>query len=217
MWYLCEMKNAILILFFLSLGMSPPMYAREDASATIAKYNATELFKACGLRQYLRFEVFQKALKGVAVFKPKKAVIAIADMTRSSDQKRFFVIDLEHKKLLLHTLVAHGRNSGERMAKKFSNKPESFKSSKGFFNIGPKIISPKHGLALLLEGLERGINDNARKREIIIHGADYVSETFVHKYGRLGRSHGCPAVPQEVVKALVPIAADGGLLYIHAN
>lgn len=211
------MKRGIVALLFLFLALNLQIQAAEREPAATNKYNAAELFKACGLAQYLKFEVFQKALKGVAAFKPKKAVIAIADMTRSSDQKRFFVIDLEHKKLLLHSLVAHGRNSGERMAQKFSNKPESFKSSKGFFNIGPKIISPKHGLALLLEGLERGINDNARKREIIIHGADYVSETFVHQHGRLGRSHGCPALPREVVKTLAPIAADGGLLYIHAN
>lgn len=211
------MKKGIFVLLFLFLGMNAQIHATEGGPAIAPKYNAAELFKACGLAQYLKFEIFQKALKGVSAFKPKKAIVAIADFTMSSDKKRFFVIDLEHKKLLIHTLVAHGRNSGELIAKQFSNKPESFKSSKGFFNIGPKIMSPKHGIALILEGLERGINDNARKREIIIHGADYVSETFVHKYGRLGRSLGCPALPQEVVKTLVPIAADGGLLYIHAN
>lgn len=210
------MKRGILCLLFVLIGSSSRIEATKDY-LPIKKESALDVFNACGLSRYMQFSIFQKAFKGITTFKPKKSIIAICDFTVSSDKKRFYLIDVEHKKLLVNTLVAHGKNSGALIAKYFSNTPESYKSSKGFFNIGSQIISPKHGIALLLEGLERGINDNAKKREIIIHGADYVSESFIQKYGRLGRSFGCPALPQDVVNTIAPLVADGGLLYIHTQ
>jgi hypothetical protein len=176
-----------------------------------------QLYIDCGLQGLLSFNAFRKSMEGYEKYKPSKPIIAICDFSKPSDQKRFFVINIKEKRLLSHTFVAHGKNSGGLMATSFSNVPESLKSSLGFFRIGSIINTEKHGLALLLDGLEKDINDNARKREIIIHGAWYVCEKFVQQYGYTGKSFGCPALPDEVIKKLAPTLADGSLLYIYAG
>lgn len=171
----------------------------------------------CHLLGQLDYNVFKKAIKGIDIFNAPKNLIAICDFTKPSNQERFFMIDLHSMKLIAKSLVAHGRNSGDVMATSFSNKMNSYQSSLGFYNIGQKIKSPKHGDALLLEGLEKGINDMARNREIIIHSADYVSYDFINKNGRLGRSHGCPVLPSSVLKNIIPLLQNGALLYIHGQ
>lgn len=179
--------------------------------------SAEQLYEACGLRGMICYEAFEKCMSGYQLYKPVKHIVAICDFSQTSDKKRFVVVDLDHKKVLSHTYVAHGRNSGDLMATSFSNEPQSLKSSLGFFKIGSVIQTALHGPALLLDGLEKGRNDNARAREIIIHGAWYVCESFVQQYGYTGKSFGCPALPQDVLKALMPVLADGSLLYIYAR
>ena len=144
-------------------------------------------------------------------------MLAIADMTQPSTAQRFVVVDLLSKKIVMRTWVAHGQNSGELMATRFSNTDESHQTSLGLYKVGQRIVSPKHGAALLLEGLDRGKNDKARSREIIVHGADYVSEKFIAQTGRLGRSWGCPALPREEMARAIGYLADGGLLYVHGG
>lgn len=175
------------------------------------------LYEDLGLKNQLDYTVFKKTIEGYFKFKPKKPIIAIADMRLPSNKKRLFILDLKNRKLLENTWVAHGRGSGMELAERFSNEPQSYQTSPGFYSVQNKIYSPKHGLALLLDGLEKGVNHNARKREIIIHGADYVGEDFIQKYGRCGRSHGCPAVPEEKMETMVKLLANGGLLYIHPS
>lgn len=142
-------------------------------------------------------------------------MLAIADMTRPSTEPRLTVIDLDARVVVMRTLVAHGQGTGDLMAEHFSNREGSHQTSLGLYRVGAQIVSPKHGQALLLHGLDHGVNDQALAREIIMHGADYVSEEFIAAHGRLGRSWGCPAVPKEQMTNMVQLLGDGGLLYVH--
>jgi hypothetical protein len=113
-------------------------------------------------------------------------------------------------------LVAHGKNSGENFAESFSNVPESLMSSPGFF-ITAETYTGKHGYSLRVDGLEKGINDNARVREIVIHGADYVSDDYIKKYGRLGRSWGCPALPAALSNKIIDKIKEGTCLFVYST
>ncbi|WP_026750808.1 murein L,D-transpeptidase catalytic domain family protein [Sediminibacterium sp. C3] len=141
--------------------------------------------------------------------------LTIADFSKPSSEKRLFIINMEKMELVFHSLVAHGRNSGKQMAEKFSNKMESFQSSIGFFITG-NIYKGKHGMSLQLEGIEAGINDKAKQRAIVVHGADYVNEALIKKQGYIGRSLGCPAVPKNQVKDIIQTIKGSSLFYIHA-
>jgi hypothetical protein len=164
-------------------------------------------------------DVFQKAVSGYCRLKEKgglgqKELLTIINLKLSSTNKRLWVIDLANGKILYHTLVAHGRGSGAEFALSFSNKPQSYQSSLGFYVTG-KTYYGKHGLSLYLDGMEPGINDKARERAIVMHGASYVSMDFVKKYGRLGRSHGCPAIPKNKTKEVIEDIAGQTCLFVY--
>jgi hypothetical protein len=141
--------------------------------------------------------------------------IAIIDYSLPSTQKRFWLFDLEAGRLLLEDLVAHGKNSGEKMAESFSNGVGSLQSSLGLFQIGDRYIG-KHGNSMRLIGLEPGVNDLALERAIVIHGADYVSEDFIRSHNRLGRSFGCPALAPESANKVIEYFEEGnGFLFSY--
>jgi L,D-transpeptidase catalytic domain len=165
------------------------------------------------------YEVFYRALNGYAKLKKAnlispKEILTIIDFKRSANEKRLWVIDLKNKKVLFHTLAAHGRNSGDEHAQFFSNTRNSNQSSLGFYVTGITYTG-KHGTSLKLHGVEPGINDNAEARAIVMHGAEYVSESHIKKYGRLGRSFGCPAVPVELHEQLITALANKTCLFIY--
>ena len=140
--------------------------------------------------------------------------LTVIDFSKPSTQKRLWVYDLRTRALLFHEHVAHGRGSGANLPTAFSNIPESNQSSLGLFRTGEAYIG-KHGLSLRLDGLERGVNDRARERAIVIHGADYVNASTAQAQGRLGRSLGCPAVRPEVATPLIHAVKAGGLLFAY--
>jgi hypothetical protein len=142
-------------------------------------------------------------------------IISIVDFSLPSSKKRLFVIDLESGKLLFNTFVSHGRNSGTDMATRFSNDLNSFKSSLGFFVTGDT-YKGEHGYSLRLDGKEKGINDMAYSRSIVMHAADYVNESVIKIKGYLGRSLGCPAVPPSLHKAIINTIKDGSCLFLYS-
>lgn len=177
-----------------------------------------QLWSDCKLEQMISYEVFKTAILGCQQIDNlyKKNLVTIIDFSKPSTEKRFFVIDLENKRLIYKCFVAHGKNSGDNYAKSFSNQPGSLKSSLGFF-LTAETYYGDHGYSLRLEGLEKSINDNARAREIVIHGAEYVSEEFIKKFGRLGRSWGCPALPVEISKEIIDKISGGSCLFIYGD
>lgn len=165
-----------------------------------------------------KMESFVEALKGFYLLKEKgliqKNILTIVDFSLSSNVKRLWVIDLTANKILYNSLVAHGKNTGDEFAKSFSNKDSSFKSSLGFYLTGETYVG-KHGKSLRLDGLEKGVNDNARGRGVVIHAADYVSDSFIKNHRRLGRSQGCPALPQAFSKEIINTIKNKSCLFIY--
>ncbi len=174
-----------------------------------------ELYQKLDLQDKMSFYTFERAYKGYQTHSSWNVeVLSIVDFTKPSTEKRLFVIDLKNETLLFSTFVAHGKFSGENKTNEYSNVPQSKKSSLGFYKTA-ETYSGKHGYSLRLDGLEPNINDNARARAIVMHGAAYVSEAFIASHGRLGRSWGCPAVSEELSTPIINTIKDGSCLYIH--
>jgi hypothetical protein len=165
-----------------------------------------------------KLESFAEALKGFYLLKEKglvsKNILTLIDFSLSSNSKRLWVIDLTTNTILYNSLVAHGRNTGDEFATSFSNSAESYKSSLGFYATG-EIYNGKHGKSLKLDGLEKGINSNARERAVVIHGAQYVSNSFIQNNKRLGRSLGCPAIPLELTNEIIQTIKDKSCLFVY--
>ena len=181
---------------------------------TEALYNEIEV----GKYTLPNLETFTKAFEGYIALenqgKVKNNVLTIVDFSFSSTKERMWVIDMTNKKVILQTLVSHGMNSGTEYAKSFSNENESFKSSLGFFITG-ETYTGKHGISLKLDGQEYGLNDKARERDVVVHGADYVSKYLAHKQGYIGRSQGCPAVSPAVASKLIQTIKNQSVLFIY--
>jgi len=161
---------------------------------------------------------FTEAITGFYQLKEKglvkKEILTIIDFSLSSNTKRMWVIDMLTHQVLMNTYVSHGKNTGEEFANSFSNENSSFKSSLGFYTTA-EIYKGKHGMSLRLDGLERGVNDKARERGIVMHAADYVSDDFIRSNKRLGRSQGCPAIPFGLAPQIIERIKDKSCLFIY--
>ena len=179
--------------------------------------NSRMLYHEMALEGTIDYTVFERAIAGYnRMGSFDKNILTVIDFTKPSTEKRLFVIDLKLKKVLFISYVAHGRNSGEKYATSFSNQEGSFKSSLGFYQTENTYYG-KNGYSLVLNGLERGINDKAKERAIVVHGATYADPSTIRSCGRLGRSLGCPALPLAVSKKIIDTIKGGTLLYIHGD
>ncbi|QFU00752.1 hypothetical protein FIU83_03780 [Halomonas sp. THAF5a] len=158
--------------------------------------------------------VMRLAARALSCADPNAERLAVIDFSLPSSEPRLWVFDLQNRQLLFRELVSHGQGSGNAMASRFSNVPESHQSSIGLFRT-MNSYQGSNGYSLRLEGLEPGVNDLAYERAIVIHGADYVSEDFIEQTGRLGRSHGCPAVRQDVATPLIDSLKEDQYLFTY--
>lgn len=167
----------------------------------------------------LKADVFHKAFTGFNNLKkagklPEEAhLLTVCDFSLSSTVKRLWVIDLNEHKILFNSLVAHGKNTGEEFAQKFSNTESSYQSSLGFY-VTESTYNGSNGYSLKLLGMDSGYNDAALQRAIVMHGADYVSEDFIKSQKRIGRSWGCPAVPRALAEPIINSIKGKNCLFI---
>jgi len=202
------------MIFFISKALS--VAPDESENYILSKADNIIDLTSHGLSE----EIFSLALEGYQSLLDdncleRDTILSVIDYSMPSDQERMFVIDMKNKKLLFKSLVAHGKASGDIIPCSFSNQPSSHKSSLGFFVTG-KIYNGKHGYSLTIEGMEKDINNNAGKRAIVFHGAAYVSLDYIGKYGRIGRSFGCPALPQDMNRIIIDIIKDKSCVFIYA-
>jgi len=204
-----------------SAPASPISTSLNPDSVTNPVFKKMTMYEGMELESFgLSKKAFEYAMKGYDYLLKsgkltKKDIITVIDFSKPSTEKRLYVLDVENLKVLYQTYVSHGRNSGKLYATKFSNKPESNMSSLGAYITGNTYFG-EHGYSLRLNGEERGINDNAYRRAIVIHSADYASERFIDSQGFLGRSFGCPALPREVAKPVIETIKDGSCIFVYA-
>lgn len=203
----------------IALNNDSLLLADNLKNAAISMENYGHLYTGLGLEELgLSQKVFEYALKGMGQLdkkgKLKHRIISIVDFSQSSDKKRLYVIDLDQEALLYNTYVSHGKNTGTKDAQSFSNKAGTHKSSLGFY-ITANTYNGSNGYSLRLHGMEKGFNDQAFRRAIVVHGANYVSESYIDRQGYLGRSQGCPAVPSEIAADLINDIKDGTCLFIY--
>lgn len=140
--------------------------------------------------------------------------LTLIDYSRPSVEPRLWVFDLSRGGLLFKELVAHGRNTGENMAVRFSNEAESRASSLGLFATDEPYMG-SNGYSLRLDGLEPGFNDRARERAIVMHGARYVDAGIAALQGWIGRSWGCPALRPAVARQVIDRIRGGSVIFSY--
>jgi hypothetical protein len=190
----------------------------NDVNQHIAGVYQSIKFGNCGKLDY---DVFEKAYKGYINLRnagrlnTNKQILTICDLSKSSNTYRLWIIDLGSREVLVNDYVAHGQGSGEEFATAFSNRENSHQTSLGFYVTGETYIG-EHGTSLRLHGMDKGFNDAAYDRAIVVHGAAYVSKSFVDGQQRLGRSWGCPAVSNKIAGKVISTIKDGTCLFVYA-
>lgn len=207
------LRNLLICTVFFITGVSVRASIEEPAPAS----QGYALYAASGLEHYgVSLAVFERAREGfLQVSGRQKEILTLIDFSKPSSAERLFVVDMNTGTLLHHSLVAHGQGSGDQYATTFSNREGSHQSSLGFFLVSETYLGGK-GYSLRLDGLEDGINDHARSRAVVVHGAAYCSEDFIRSFGRLGRSFGCPALPLAQAREIIDTIKEGSVLYIYA-
>ena len=219
-------KSIFILIFYFIFSVS--IFAEIKFSNDFIKKKFSDLeiktmYRELCLNDKVSFSCFNNAIHGLEKIENLKIfdnsnddLLVMVDYTKPSTEERLFIIDLRKKQLLISSLVAHGRGTGDLYATNFSNKNNSYSTSSGFYLTG-NIYNGKNGESLELYGLEKGKNDNARKRTIVIHSAYYANKSFAEKYGRLGRSKGCLVLPTDLNTKIINLISGGVVLYVHTN
>jgi hypothetical protein len=224
-------KNLIIPIFISALSLSftaiPSIQANNNeipvrAVSPVNRHtdDLSPLYDEMNLQEYgLSKEAFDYACKGYQKLIKQNLVnqtdyLTICDFSQSSKQKRLYILDMAEGKLVLNTYVAHGKNSGLEYATRFSNRSSSQQSSLGFY-VTQNTYFGEHGLSLRLVGVDRGFNDKALRRHIVIHGADYIEEDWLRRSNYMGRSFGCPAVPGNESNTIINTIKNGTCLFIY--
>jgi hypothetical protein len=216
------MKVNLYSIFIACVMLALPLAISANTNTNTVKaknqieYDIRQSYHEIGLSDVVNFKLYSEAYHAYATTEGrKKPLLTIIDYERPSSEKRFYVIDLNKKELLYHTYVSHGVNSGLETATQFSNVMSSRKTSLGTF-LTDDTYYGSNGYSLRLDGLTEGQNDLARERYIVVHGADYVSESFIEQNGYLGRSWGCPALAPELTKEIIDLIKGGSVIYASA-
>ena len=175
------------------------------------------VYDSLNIKDKIDYSIFQKAYLGYVQIQNKNpGVLIIIDYTKPSNEERFYVLDLNKKKLVYSTRVAHSKNSGLEIPLEFSDDPNSYQSSLGFFvTLGE--YNGAYGYSLRLKGLEENVNANAEDRAIVIHGGDIVEDEYIKKFGFAGRSLGCPVLPYSLTRQIIDFIKHGRVLFIYGN
>ena len=218
---------SLIIYFIFSLSLFAEINFSNDFKLSIKKnfsdMDIKLMYTELCLNDKVSFSCFNNAMHGLEKIEDLEIfdnsnnnLLVMVDYTKPSTEERLFIIDLRKKQLLISSLVTHGRGTGDLYATNFSNKNNSYSTSSGFYLTG-NIYNGKHGESLELYGLEKGKNDNAKKRTIVMHSAYYANKAFAEKYGRLGRSKGCLALPTDLNAKIINLISGGVVLYVHTN
>lgn len=213
----------VLVAFVLPVNVvraGNPVSTKKTAKAAAFAAEVSALYQEFDLQEIgLNKKAFEYALKGYNYllyrhWLNRPNILSIVDMSQSSRNKRLYILDMEQHTVLVNTYVAHGRNSGAEFAKSFSNNPSSHKSSLGFY-ITEGTYYGNNGLSLKIRGMERGFNDRALGRNIVVHGSQYVGPDFLEMNQFCGRSYGCPAVPADESEEIIDLIKEGSVLFIY--
>jgi L,D-transpeptidase catalytic domain len=216
--FLCVLVAFVLPVNVLRAGN--PVSAKKAAKAVAFAAEVSNLYQTFDLQEIgLTKKAFESALKGYYYLLDhhwlnKTNILSICDMSQSSKNKRLYILDMDQRTVLVNTYVAHGRNSGAEFARSFSNSPSSHKSSLGFY-ITQGTYYGNNGLSLKIRGMEKGFNDRALGRNIVVHGSQYVGPDFLEMNQFCGRSYGCPAVPADESEEIIDLIKEGSCLFIY--
>ena len=215
----------LLLVFFMSFGpksttakTDPKLVASTTANNLAAKIETVYYSLDANHFALPQIACFKIAMEGFYLLKEiglvEKDILTVIDFSMSSAKKRLWVIDLSSNTILYNTVVSHGKNSGGEYANSFSNAQNSNKSSLGFYTTG-ETYNGKHGLSLKLDGQEQGLNNNARARAVVVHGAGYANPSILKSQGYLGRSQGCPAIPEALKTEIIKTIKDKSCVFIY--
>ncbi len=206
-----------LLLLFIPLSSPSTKNSVQQPPAPEEVTGCQRLYDEMQLDNIVNYSAFEQVMVGYNKINAKnRDIVTLIDFSKPSTEPRLYIFDMKHHRLLLTSHVSHGRNSGDNYATSFSNENGSYKSSLGFY-LTENTYQGKNGYSLILNGLEKGINDNAKQRAIVIHGAAYSNPSTIVSSGRLGRSLGCPALPLAVSQSIINTIKGGTILYIYAD